>query len=218
MHYYLCLCIDYAFNSLKLSPGGPKILLSLQDMMKKLDNNALWNEAAKAGAYLGGVSVGCLVLRELAVASGIAFLVTAASILLWVVEFFVCILVMKDVMLSLRSHYEDVKMVDTYRLGRRAAFLSGLLVASAQAIFIMKMPEAQMNELIDQMAASLGTSAREQIEGMMDNLPIITFFSQWIYCYLYGTVLSSIMSRYIFLQKLFGGPFPPREGDTPDEQ
>ena len=84
----------------------------------------------------------------------------------------------------------------------------------------MKMPEAQMNEFIDQVVSSLpvGASGREEVEGMMDNLPIITFFSQWIYCFLYGSVLSSIMSRYIFLQKLFGGPFPPREGDTPDDQ
>ena len=189
-------------------------------MKRRLDNSTLWNEAAKAGALLGGVSVGCLVLKELAAGSGNSFLITAASILLWVVEFFGCILLMKDVMLSLRRRYEDVKIVDTYKLGRRAALLSGLLLASAQALFIMKMPEAQMNELIDQMvqAMPMGTSGRSELESMMDNLPIITFFSQWIYCFLYGTVLASIMSRYIFLQKLFGGPFPPKESDTPDDE
>ena len=189
-------------------------------MKRCLDNSTLWNEAAKAGAFLGGVSVGCLVLKELAASSGSTFLITAASILLWVVEFFVCILIMKDVMLSLRRRYEDVTIVDTYKLGRRAALFSGLLLASAQTLFILQMPEAQMTELIDQMVAAMpmGASAREQVEGMMDKLPVITFFTQWIYCFLYGTVLSSIMSRYIFLQKLFGGPFPPREGDTPDDQ
>ena len=72
-------------------------------MKRRLDNSTLWNEAAKAGAFLGGVSVGCLVLRELAAGSGNTFLITAASILLWVVEFFGCILLMKDLMLSLRS-------------------------------------------------------------------------------------------------------------------
>lgn len=189
-------------------------------MKRCLDNSTLWNEAAKAGAFLGGVSVGCLVLKELATSSGSTFLITAASILLWVVEFFGCILLMKDVMLSLRRRYEDVKIADTYKLGRRAALFSGLLLASAQALFIMKMPEADLNTFIDQVVASMpvGASGREQVESMMDKLPVITFFSQWIYCFLYGTVLSSIMSRYIFLQKLFGGPFPPREGDTPDEQ
>ena len=61
-------------------------------------------------------------------------------------------------------------------------------------------------------------SGREEVEGMMDKLPVITFIGQWIYCYLYGTILASVMSRYIFLQKLFGGNFPPRDHDAPDEQ
>lgn len=190
-------------------------------MKKKLDNTALWNESAKAGALLGCVSVGCLVLKELANHSGVAFLQTAAYIVLWSVEFFVCILVMKDVMLSLRSHYDNVKMADTFRLGRRAALFSGLLLASAQALFIMRMPEADYTALLDSMSAMIpaGASGKEELESMMDRLPVITFISQWLYCYLYGTVLASLMSRYIFLQKLFGGEFPFRnDNNTPDEQ
>jgi len=174
---------------------------------KQIDNTVLWNEAAKAGAYFGAVSVGCLALKEWAGTSGSTFLIQAASIILWAVEFFGCILLMKNVMLSLRDRYEDVKMADTYRLGRRAALLSGLLLASAQVLFILQMPQAEMDEFVNQLMTSLpvGAAGREEVEGMMDKLPVITFFSQWIYCFLYGTVLSSVMSRYIFLQKLFGG-------------
>ena len=176
-------------------------------MTKQIDNTVLWNEAAKAGAYFGAVSVGCLALKEWAGTSGSTFLIQAASIILWAVEFFGCILLMKNVMLSLRDRYEDVKMADTYRLGRRAALLSGLLLASAQVLFILQMPQAEMDEFVNQLMTSLpvGAAGREEVEGMMDKLPVITFFSQWIYCFLYGTVLSSVMSRYIFLQKLFGG-------------
>ncbi len=188
-------------------------------MLKKWDNNTLWNEAAKAGAYLGAVSVGCIALNELASISGSQFLKTAAAIILWVVEFFGCILIMKEIMLSFRGKYEDVKMTDTYRLGRRAALLSGLLVASAQTLFILRMPEADMNAYIDSLMAAMPTGAanREEVEAMMDKFPLITFISQWFYCFLYGTVLSSVMSRYIFLQKLFGGDFFHREDDA-DEQ
>lgn len=189
-------------------------------MKQTLDNNTLWNEAAKAGAFLGAVSVGCLALKEWAGTSGNNFLITAAAVILWAVEFFGCILIMKNVMLSLRDRYEGVKMADTYRLGRRAALLSGLLLASAQTLFILKMPEAEMNAFTDQLmtAIPMGAAGREEVEGMMDKLPLITFISQWIYCFLYGTVLSSILSRYIFLQKLFGGDFPPKDFDAPDEQ
>ncbi len=114
-------------------------------MKKILDNTALWNEAAKAGALLGAVSVGCLVLKELAGMSGSAFLMQAAAVILWTVEFFGCILLMKKVQLDLRDHYEGVKMEDTCRLGKRAAVLSGLLLASAHALIKMYMPQETMD-------------------------------------------------------------------------
>ena len=191
-------------------------------MKGKLDNTLLWNEAAKAGALLGLVSISCLVLKELAGMSGSAFLVQAAAIILWAVEFFGCILLMKKVQLDLREKYEAVKMEDTFRLGRRAAMLSGLLLASAQALIILYMPQETMDTLVSEVsqAMSMTSSQMEQVEGMLDKMPLYTFVFQWLYCFLYGTALSSIMSRYIFLQKLFGGPFdgPQDKDNTPDEQ
>ncbi len=191
-------------------------------MKRQLDNTALWNEAAKAGALLGLVSVGCLLLRELAAVSGVDFLVTASAVILWVVEFFGCILLMKKVQLDLRDKYEDIKVADTFRLGRRAALLSGLVLASAQTLVVMYMPRETMDQLVSAVSESMKmtTSQQEEVSGMMDRLPVFTFIFQWLYCFLYGTVLSSIMSRYIFFQKLFGGPFdgPEDKQNTPDEQ
>lgn len=171
----------------------------------KIDNNTIWNEAAKAGAWLGAVSIGCLLLKEGAVLSGSSFLIQAATIILWAVEFFGCILLMKKLMLDMRDRYEGVKIEHTYTLGKRAALLSGLLLASAQALIIMRMPPEAIDEMLSQFTGSLTAAQKESVEGMMDSLPLITFIFQWLYCYLYGTVLSSILSRYIFLQKLFGG-------------
>ncbi len=190
-------------------------------MKETVDNNILWNEAAKAGFLLGAVSIGCLALKELATLSGSSFLLQAAAIILWAVEFFGCILLMKKVQLDLRDKYQGVKMEDTYKLGRRAALLSGLLLASAQTLLILKMPQEEMTAFVSQMTSALpalSSSEKEQLDGMLDKLPVITFFSQWIYCFLYGTVLSAVMSRYIFVQKLFGDTFPPQEDNTPDEQ
>ena len=183
------------------------------------DDRTIWNEAAKAGALFGAVSVACLVLKELATLSGSNLLVQAASIVLWALEFFGCIWLMKEVMLRFRDKYEGVKMEDTYKLGRRAALLSGLVLASAEALFIMKMPAESMNALVDQMMSSmeLVTSDRDAVEGALDKLPLLTFIFQWLYCFLYGSILASIMSRYIFLQKLFGG-FPPKDDNSPEDQ
>ena len=186
------------------------------------DNNTLWNEAAKAGALFGAISVSCLMLKELAGLSGNNFLIQAAAIILWAVEFFGCILLMKKVMLDFRDKHQDAKIEDTYKLGRRAAILSGLILASAEALVIMKMPAESMNTLVDQMMSSMQllSSDRDAVEGALDKLPVLTFIFQWLYCYLYGSVLASIMSRYIFLQKLCGGvpPKDPKDDDTPEDQ
>ena len=191
-------------------------------MKKVMDNNAVWNEAGKGALYLGGLSVLCLSLKEASAISGSTFLMTAASVILWVVEFFGCILLMKRSMLDFKDKYDDVKLSDTVRLGRRMALLSGLLLASAQALFIMQMPAEQMNALVDQLssAMSMGASERESLDGMLDRLPMLTFAFQWAYCYLYGAVLSSILSRYIFMQEVLGTRFRPtdKDGDQPDKQ
>lgn len=174
-------------------------------MTKTLDNNAIWNEAAKGGLLLGGVSVGCLALKELAAVSGSNFLVTAAAVILWVVEFFGCILLMREQLFKLKARYENVQMADTAKLGRRIALFSGLLLASAQALFIMQMPSEQMNEMVSQLSESLSLTAAdmENVNGVLDRLPLFTFVFQWAYCYLYGAVLASILSRYIFMKELF---------------
>lgn len=174
-------------------------------MTKTLDNNAIWNEAAKGGLLLGGVSVGCLTLKELAAVSGSDFLVTAAAVILWVVEFFGCILLMRGQMFKLKERYENVTMADAARLGRRIALFSGLLLASAQALFIMQMPSEQMNELVSQLSESMSLTAAdmENVNAVLDRLPLFSFIFQWAYCWLYGSVLASILSRYIFMKELF---------------
>jgi len=187
-------------------------------MTEKVDNTILWNQAAKTGLLLGAVSVGCLSLKEAAGLTESSFLVQAAGIILWAVEFFGCILIMKNQMLSFRDKYADVKMEHTYLLGRRSAMLSGFLLASAQALFVMKMPPESMDALLSGITGSMNLSAqdRETLDGYMDKLPIFLFFFQWLYCYVYGTLLSGFLSRYIFLKRLFN--FPSADDQKPDEQ
>lgn len=193
-------------------------------MKEKWDNTTLWNEAGKGALFLGGLSVLCLSLRELSTASGSNFLISAARVILWVVEFFGCILLMKRFMLDFRDKYAGVKMSDTAILGRRMGLLSGLLLASAQVLFVLRMPEGQMNEMVSQLSAALPMTAADQeyVESLLPRLPLYTFLIQWLYCYLYGSVLASILSRYIFMKAVLGTQFrefgKDPEEDQPDEQ
>ena len=96
----------------------------------KLENNTLWNEAARWGLLFGLFSSLCLGLKEAAALSGSTFAVQAAGIILWAVEFFGCILLMKRCMLSLRDRLD----LEVHDLGNRFfegcpqgfIFLSGL--------------------------------------------------------------------------------------------
>ena len=175
----------------------------------KLDNKTLWNEAGRVGFVFGGFSSLCLLLKEGAGLTGSNFLVTAAAIILWAVEFFGCILLMKKYMLDLRDKFEGVTMVDTYRFGRRVALLSGLILAAVDAFLIMKMPQdpvaSVMTELSAAMPAGLGRVSEDDLGRLVDKLPLYTFIGQWLYCFLYGSLLSAILSRYIFLQGPFQG-------------
>jgi len=172
----------------------------------KLDNKTLWNEAGRVGFVFGGFSSLCLIGKEGAALTGSNFLVQAAAILLWAVEFFGCILLMKKYMLDLRDKYEGVTMVDTYRFGRRVGLLSGLILAAVDAVLIMKMPQetvaSVISELTTAVTGQLGSGYEDQIGRVVDRLPLYTFLFQWLYCFLYGSLLSAILSRYIFMQNL----------------
>ena len=187
-------------------------------MKPTLDNKGIWNEAAVSGMMFGAVSIACLMGKEAAAMSGNAFLTQLGAIVLWAVEFFGCILLMKKRMMLLKDKYFEVKIEESYKFGRRAALLSGLLVASANALIILKMPAETMDTMVGTLASQLQLSSSEidSVGGVLDKLPLWTFIFQWIYCFLYGTVLSAIMSRYVFIKRLFDSPS--QEDQGPDEQ
>ena len=175
----------------------------------KLDNKSLWNEAGRVGFVFGGFSSLCLLLKEGAALTGSTFLIQAAAIILWAVEFFGCILLMKKYMLDLRDKYDGVTMEQAYHFGRRVALLSGLILAAVNAVILIKMPPETMENFVTELntavAGKLGAGYEDEVGRVVDRLPLYTFIFQWLYCFLYGSILSAIMARYIFMQDLFRG-------------
>ena len=141
----------------------------------KLDSKTLWNEAGRVGFVFGGFSSLCLLMKEGAALTGSTFLVQAAAIILWAVEFFGCILLMKKYMLDLRDKFDGVTVEDTYRFGRRVALLSGLILAAVDAVLIMKMPqetvESVVTELNTAISSKMGAGYEGEIGRFVDKLP-----------------------------------------------
>ena len=113
-------------------------------------------------------------------------------------------------------------VVDTYRFGRRVALLSGLILAAVDTVLIMKMPqetvESVVTELNTAISSKMGAGYEGEIGRFVDKLPLYTFIGQWLYCFLYGSLLSSILSRYLYVQDAFNDPGSGSGEDNVDNQ
>ena len=108
---------------------------------------------------------------------------------------------MKFFMKKFASENGSVTNSDTFKLGMTMAFLSALVYAAfafANVAFISPdLFEGQMEAIMQQMAPMMDSNTMSVLEKYQNNLAQITFFSNLIYCFLYGIILSFILSRNI---------------------
>ncbi len=162
----------------------------------------MWNGAAVAGLALGGVSSAYMFLTQFMSGAGLpAFSAQLVSWILWAVKFGGCIWIMMFFMKKFASENPEADNKDTRRFGMAAAFLSAAVFAAvsfANVAFISAdMYSEQMNMLMQQMAPMMDSNTLSQVDKTLENLPQITFFSNLIYCFIYGAVLSAILSGNI---------------------
>jgi hypothetical protein len=86
-------------------------------------------------------------------------------------------------------------------LGTCTALLSAFIFASLSFINIefifADFYTQQIDTVMQQMAPMMDSNTLNAVDSFMENLPQLTFFSNLIYCFLFGTVLSAILSRNI---------------------
>ena len=162
----------------------------------------MWNTAGKAGLFLGLVSTAFLFISQ-----GInqieipAFLNSIIGFVLWTIKFIGCIWIMKYFMKQFTAENEEATNSNTFRLGMAMAILSALVYSAfafANVAFISPdLFTEQMDAMMQQMAPMMDSNTMSVMETYMENLAQITFFTNLIYCFIYGTVLSFILSRNI---------------------
>ena len=164
-----------------------------------MNTRTLWSKAAVSGAALGIFS-GIFIFLS---AGGIKQPVLSGivSFVLWAVKFAGCIWLMQFFMKRLCREYGSATNADTFKFGMMTALLSALIYSAinlANILFVS--PDffaAQMQEAIRSYSSMLDSNSMAMLEKMEDAYPQIAFFSNLIYCFLYGTVLSAILSRNI---------------------
>ncbi len=173
----------------------------------------MWNMAGKAGLVLGAVSAAYLFLTQWLAAAQIPALVTTLiNMLLWVLKFGGCIYLMILYLRKFSSENPETERKDVFKGGMAIALLSALVYSAFSfaniAFFQPDFIAEQMDTMMTQFAPMLDSNTLAELEKTMQNLPQITFFSNLIYCFIYGTILSFTISRYIPKQDPFAGYKP----------
>lgn len=178
-------------------------------MKQKLTAGELWNRAGIAGLALGLASTAYMFITQYISEISDSFLLTFATFLLWALKFGGCIWLMKYFMKRFAEGFEGADNSATMRFGMAAAACSALVYSTMTLANVLIISPDLYSTALDTVMQSyssiLDSNSASMLEKMWDSMPQITFFSNLIYCFLYGTILSAILSRNIPKKDPFEG-------------
>lgn len=167
-----------------------------------IDRKLFWNEAGKAGIVLGAVSLAYLMagwglglLDKSSAALGIIANVT--SVLLWIAKFAGCLYLMRFFMLNYAEKEDNAVNSDTFKFGSAVALTSALVYSAGYLAYMLFIQPDIFTEAIATMGSSLDSKTLEELNNIAPKLPTIGFFFNLLYCWVFGTIVSSIFSRKI---------------------
>lgn len=170
--------------------------------MESTNKKTIWNYAGTAGLLLGLISTASMFLGQVAstMTESSSALGLLLGMILWCAETGGCIYLMYFFMKKLAED-PSVDNSKTFKMGVATAFFSALVYSAASfaniAYISADLYTEQMQMVIQQMGSVMDSNTRSMFNKMMENLPQITFFSNLIYCFLFGTVASLIISRMV---------------------
>ena len=191
-------------------------------MEKATSRKDLWDSAGKAGLVLGLVSCTYVLLGQLLLkahgSAGLALLVTLLNFILWAGKVVGCIYLMKIFMKKYADAHPGISNSDTFRFGMVTALLSALIFAAFDMAYMTWIAPETINQALDTVRESYSSVIpAESLEAMEEiNFSQLSFFTNLIYCFIYGTILSAILSRNIPSRNPFAETA--QNNDTPEEQ
>lgn len=178
-----------------------------------VDAKTSWNAASKSGLVLGGISsvyfIISMLMAKIDGGAAVSVLVNVLSVILWVLKFWLCIHLMKVFMQKFADANPEAGNNDTYRFGSRTALLSALIYSAvflAWILFIQPDIYADaFNQAMEGYADVFTEAQMDAMDSMISKLPAISFFVNFFWCWLFGTVLAAIFSRNIPSRNPFAG-------------
>ena len=171
-------------------------------MKETVTSRHLWNEAARTGLVLGGVCILYTLLTSwMSTGSGglVGGLLFALQTLLWIVKFAACLFLMRYFLLRLCLQYEGVTNRTVFSYGVRIALLSALVYSAYVLADALLMDPEKLESVFDAAAGTLPTAMDSNTQAVLEqfkqNYPQYMFFGNFLYCFLFGLVLSRLYSR-----------------------
>ena len=170
--------------------------------MDVIAKKTLWNYAGTAGLGMGLISTASMFTGQyLSTLSLSGFLTVLIGLILWALETGGCIWLMWIFMKRFAAACPSADNRATFRMGMATAFLSALVYSAASfaniAFISVDFYTEQYQILMQQMAPVMDSNSKDMLAKMQDYLPQITFFSNLTYCFMFGTIVSAVLSRGI---------------------
>lgn len=180
------------------------------DMEQNIMRRNMWNSAGKAAIILGLISTAYLFITQYTGHLQLpVFIGALLGFILWAAKFGGCIWLMMFFMKKFVKENSGTDNSATLKFGMITAFLSALIFAAAAFADVAFINTDQYAEVIDTTmqtyAKMLDSNSMNALDKLVDKLPQITFFSNLIYCFFFGSVLSAILSRNIPSKNPFSG-------------
>ena len=173
----------------------------------------MWNEGAEYGMILG-LATGVFIFLNMGTAAlaenggaGLKMLAVALNAGLWLVKFLGCLWLMRFFMLKFAAGHRGVDNRQSFRLGLIVALTSAVVYSGIKLLNICVISPDAVEEAVkvamDSVRSMPGISDSDlvSIERSMGMYPQIDFFSNLIYCFIYGAIVA----------KIFSAGIPPRD-------
>ncbi|MCR5351593.1 MAG: DUF4199 domain-containing protein [Bacteroidales bacterium] len=163
------------------------------------EKNTIWESAGKAGLILGGVSIAYMLLSYAIDLLGLGILSGLLGALLWLAKLGGCIYLMRFLMQRFSQDNPEADNGRVLRFGLLTALLSALLYSGAYLAYFSFIRPDFFETMMDTMLENpmFDAAMQEQMEAMMPKMPTYMFWTNLIYCWLWGAILSAIFSRNI---------------------
>ena len=167
--------------------------------MEKIDSRIILNEASVAGLVFGVVSGGYCFIPS-----------SKFGIVLTLVKIVGLVMLMKWWMTRLCTRYEGVSNKDTLRFGTWTALFSALITGLCFYFSALRLDPEQLGALVDTALQSypsvkMNADQASLMDDIMTHIPAYGLASNIIYCFLYGRILSRILSSNIPSRNPFAG-------------